>query len=139
MSPQDCFLEESPPSAKDFSSLRAAVGWANPELPIIESSINSSLYWVSIFHVDLLVACGRVIGDGFMYFYVQDVLVHPEYQKLGLGTKIMKSINGFVTSNCPSGSTVGLLAAKGKEDFYLRHGFTLRNGKDLGMGMCRFI
>ena len=70
---------------------------------------------------------------------IQDVIVHPEFQKLGLGSKIMQSINGFLSSNCHSGTTVGLLAAKGKEDFYLKHGFVLRNGKDLGLGMCRFI
>lgn len=139
MSPPEIFLEERPPMAEELSSLRAAVGWTNPELSIIESSINSSLFWVSIFQSDRLVACGRVIGDGSMYFYVQDVIVHPEFQKLGLGSKIMQSINGFLSSNCHSGSTVGLLAAKGKEDFYLKHGFALRNGKDLGLGMCRFI
>ncbi|RJF35315.1 GNAT family N-acetyltransferase [Pseudoalteromonas gelatinilytica] len=139
MSPSEVLLKESPPTAKDFAILRAAVGWTNPELPIIESSINSSLFWVSVFQSDRLVACGRVIGDGFMYFYVQDVIVHPEFQKLGLGSKIMQSINGFLSSNCHSGTTVGLLAAKGKEDFYLKHGFVLRNGKDLGLGMCRFI
>ena len=139
MSPSEVLLKESPPTAEDFASLRAAVGWTNPKLAIIESSINSSLFWVSIFQCDRLVACGRVIGDGFMYFYVQDVIVHPEFQKLGLGSKIMQSINGFLSSSCHSGSTVGLLAAKGKEDFYLKHGFVLRNGKELGLGMCRFI
>ena len=139
MSPSEIFSKESPPTAEDLSSLRTAVGWTSPELSIIESSINSSLFWVSIFQRDRLVACGRVIGDGFMYFYVQDVIVHPEFQNLGLGSKIMQSINDFLSSSCQSGSTVGLLAAKGKEDFYLKHGFVLRNGKDLGLGMCRFI
>ena len=88
MSPSEIFLKESPPTAEDLSSLRTAVGWTNPELLIIESSISSSLFWVSIFQSDRLVACGRVVGDGFMYFYVQDVIVHPEFQKLGLGSKI---------------------------------------------------
>lgn len=132
-------LKEAPPTAADFSSLRAAVGWVNPELSVIEKSINSSLFWVSIFQDNRLVACGRLIGDGFMYFYVQDVIVHPEFQKLGLGSQIMRTINRYIAANCPAGSTVGLLAAKEKEAFYLKHGFIPRQGKDLGLGMCRFI
>lgn len=127
------------PSASDFASLRALVGWANPALPIIQDSISSSLFWVSVYEQDKLIGCGRVIGDGAMYFYVQDVIVHPNYQHMGLASKIMESINQYIAANCPSGSTVGLFAAKGREAFYVKHGFELRNGQDLGLGMCKFI
>lgn len=139
MSASQIVLKEEPPSAIDFSLLRSSVGWTSPEMPIVQQSIDSSLFWVSIFLSNRLIACGRLVGDGAMYFYVQDVIVHPEFQNLGLGAQIMNSINGFITENCPSGSTVGLLAAKGKEAFYLKYGFTSRNGEDLGLGMCKFI
>ena len=128
-----------PPSASDFASLRARVGWTNPALAIIQSSIGSSLFWVTVYVQNKLIGCGRVIGDGAMYFYVQDVIVHPDYQHMGLASKIMESINQYIAANCPSGSTVGLFAAKGKEAFYLKHGFELRDGHELGLGMCKFI
>ena len=31
-----------------------------------------------------LIAAGRVIGDGGVYFYVQDVIVVPEHQRRSL-------------------------------------------------------
>jgi len=132
-------LKEEPPNASDFALIRRSVGWENPELPIIKNSINSSLFWVSAYLGNRMVGCGRLIGDGSMYFYVQDVIVHPEHQNLGLGSQIMQSINQYIAVNCPSGSTVGLLAAKGKEAFYRKYGFKPRNGQELGLGMCRFI
>ena len=139
MTPPNIVLKEQPPTAKALCELRASVGWTNPDLPIVQQSITSSLFWASMFQDNQLVACGRIIGDRAMYFYIQDVIVHPQFQRLGLGTQIMQSINRFITESCPAGSTVGLLAAKGKESFYLKHGFSVRDGDDLGLGMCRFI
>lgn len=139
MSTSQFTLKEESPSASDFALIRNSVGWENPELPIIQSSIDASLFWVSLYLANHLIGCGRVNGDGAMYFYVQDVIVHPEHQKLGLGSHIMQSINQYLASNCPAGSTVGLFSAHGKEKFYEKFGFVSRNGQKLGLGMCRFI
>ncbi|WP_227993435.1 GNAT family N-acetyltransferase [Shewanella sp. YLB-07] len=69
-----------------------------------QKSLNHSLFHVGICDGNQLVAMGRVVGDGAMSFYVQDVVVHPAYQ----------------------GSTAALLAAKGKEAFYERFGYIQR-------------
>lgn len=132
------FVKE-PPTASAFAAIRESVGWINPALDILQSSINSSLFWISAYSNDKLIATGRVIGDGVMYFYVQDIIVHPEHQNLGLGSQIMQSINTFLAVSCSPGSTVGLLAAQGKEGFYEKFGFVPRDGQQLGLGMCRFI
>jgi len=80
-----------------------------------------------------------VIGDGAMYFYIQDVIIHPEHQNKGLGSKIMNTLIAHLESCCAPGATIGLLAAHGKESFYLKFGFKPRDGQSLGLGMCRFI
>jgi GNAT superfamily N-acetyltransferase len=139
MSASQIILKEDPPKVVDFASLRSIVGWENPELSIIQASIDSSLFWVSLYLENQLIGCGRVIGDDAMYFYVQDIIVNPEHQKRGLGFQIMQSINRYLTLHCPVGSTVGLLSAYGKEKFYEKFGFTSRDGQTLGLGMCKFI
>ncbi|AXR08414.1 GNAT family N-acetyltransferase [Salinimonas sediminis] len=132
-------LKEVPPDVVTFASIRNTVGWSNPELDVLQNSIDSSLFWVSAYDKSELVGCGRVIGDGAMYFYIQDVLVHPLYQNRGLGSQIMHSINQYITLNGPIGATVGLLAAHGKEAFYQQYGFAPRDGQQLGLGMCKFV
>lgn len=125
--------------ALEFAALRSLVGWKNPELGVLQASMESTLFWVSAYSENELIGIGRVIGDAAMYFYIQDVIVHPDYQKVGLGSQIMESINNYLTENCSAGSTVGLLAAQGKENFYEKFEFISRDGKILGLGMCRFI
>ncbi|TDF41534.1 N-acetyltransferase [Alteromonadaceae bacterium M269] len=132
-------LKQRPPSASDLAELRALIGWRNPELELIEQSIEQSLFWVTAYQGNHLVAAGRVIGDSSMYFYVQDVIVHPKHQGLGLGQRIMESIEAFLSSTCQSGATVGLLSVKGKEGFYERFGYSVREGESLGFGMCKFL
>ncbi len=135
----DITLTTRPPDAKAFAALRETAGWNNPAMAVIQKSIGNSLFWVCLYSEETLIGCGRLIGDGAMYFYLQDVIVHPAFQELGLGARIMESINGYIAEHCPAGSTAGLLAAKGKEGFYAKYGFTERDGEPLGHGMCRFI
>lgn len=135
----DITLITRPPEAKAFAALRETAGWNNPAMAVIQKSIDYSLFWVCLYSEETLIGCGRLIGDGAMYFYLQDVIVHPDFQELGLGARIMELINGYIAEHCPAGSTAGLLAAKGKEGVYAKYGFTERNGEPLGHGMCRFI
>lgn len=135
----DITLTTRPPEAKAFADLRETAGWNNPAMEVIQKSIDNSLFWVCLYSEETLIGCGRLIGDGAMYFYLQDVILHPDFQELGLGARIMESINGYIAEHCPAGSTAGLLAAKGKEGFYTKYGFIERNGEPLGHGMSRFI
>ena len=83
---------------------------------------------------------GSVMGGydghrGNVYYFG----VHPEHQNKGLGSKIMNTLITHLESCCAPGATIGLLAAHGKESFYLKFGFEPRDGESLGLGMCRFI
>lgn len=82
----------------------------------------------------------RFIGDG-MYYIVVDVIVRPEYQHIGIGSKIMDMLIGYVDVNTPVGgrSSVQLIAEKGKEDFYIKIGFKLIPHEYCGSGMRRII
>lgn len=132
-------LEEKAPLLNDFIELRSLIGWTCPSDEIMRRSIEKSLYCVTIYSKQRLIAMGRVVGDGEMYFYIQDVLVNPEYQGKGHGSAIMGSIDHYLSKKCNSGSTIGLLAAKGKEGFYRQFGYSERDGRLMGLGMCKFI
>ena len=48
------------------------------------------------------IGMGRVVGDGAMYSYVQDVVVAPEYQRRGIGTEMLR----VLIDRIPDGSFV---------------------------------
>ncbi len=127
------------PSAEEFAGLRKDIGWGETDLLMAQASLDNSLFHVTIRDTDALAGMGRVVGDGVMYFYIQDVVVAPEFQGQGLGHALMEAIEAYLISAVRTGSTVGLFAAKGKEGFYARYGYLARSGDPLGKGMCRFV
>jgi len=76
---------------------------------------------------------GRVIGDGGIYYYIQDVFVHPNHQNKGNGKKIMDAIMNYFSAAIAPGTFIGLMAAKGAAGFYKKYGFECRDSDRPGM------
>jgi ribosomal protein S18 acetylase RimI-like enzyme len=127
------------PTAEEFIELRRLIGWADTDLHMAKRSLANSLFHVVVKGQGKLIGMGRVVGDGVMYFYIQDVVVAPDYQNQGIGQLLMDRIEAYLSATAVKGSTIGLLAAKGKEGFYSRYGYKLRPNEGLGHGMCKFI
>jgi len=127
------------PLIEEFVKLRLNVGWGEIDKDLVETSLANSLFHIVIRNQTELVAMGRVVGDGAMYFYIQDIIVDPHYQNLGLGSIIMNNIEDYLAQMVKTGATIGLLSAKGKENFYSRYGYITRPNDSLGHGMCRFV
>ena len=132
-------LKLARPTVAEFLNLREAVGWQGTAVSEAETSLANSLFHVVIYDDCLLVAMGRVIGDGAMYYYIQDVVVDPAYQGFGLGAVLMTQIENYLSIAAKKGATTGLLAAQGKEAFYGRYGYLTRPNTTLGHGMCKFV
>ncbi|QQM63540.1 GNAT family N-acetyltransferase [Pseudoalteromonas sp. LC2018020214] len=132
-------VELKAPTLDEFTNLRAQAKWQNPDDKTLKASIENSLFWVAVYDTDKLIGTGRIIGDGAMYFYIQDVIVAPSYQKQGIGHLVMTYIENYLNNTCSNGATIGLLSAHGKESFYRQYGYVKRDGDVLGLGMCKFI
>jgi len=137
--PEQYSLKLANPSTKDFLLLRAKVGWGDLDADLAEKSLNNSLFHVTIYYDQQLIGMARVVGDGAMYFYIQDVVVDPDYHKQGIGTALMDTIEGYLRYTTNKGSTIALLAAQAKESFYARYGYIQRPNNALGHGMCKFV
>ena len=73
-----------------------------------------------------MVGMGRLVGDGAMYWYLQDIIVQPEYQGQGIGRMIVNRLLEYIKENAMPGTKIeiGLTAVKGKEPFYEKFGFS---------------
>ncbi len=127
------------PSIEEFLNLRNKIGWGELGFNLAKTSLNNSLFHVIIRDKYQLIGMGRIVGDGAMYFYIQDVIVDPSYQNSGVGSALMEQIERYLSVTAKKGSTIGLLAAKGKEAFYTRYSYIMRPSNSLGNGMCRFV
>jgi len=131
-------IKEETPSPFDYNCLRKSVGWGEYDEATIRAGLESTLYCVCAFDSARIIGMGRVIGDGALCFYIQDIIVIPEYQRNAIGKMIMGNVMRFVASKAATNTVVGLMSAQGKERFYEGFGFTRRPAEALGSGMTLF-
>lgn len=123
------------PTVEEYIKLRNSVGWGIAERESIQKGLSNSLYAVCIEFGGNVIGMGRVIGDGALAYYIQDIIVLPAFQKQGVGRLIMDDIIRHLKKNCTPNSIVGLMAAKGVTAFYEKYGFIARPDEKHGPGM----
>ena len=99
-------------------------------------AIPRSLHGVVVEEDGEAIGMGRVVGDGCIFFYIQDVAVLPERQGQGIGQMILTALVEWVEANAPEKSFLGLLAVKDTEPFYERCGFDVN---EFAVGMYRVV
>lgn len=132
-------FEERPPSPEDFVRLRAECGWGVIGLETARKALGGSIFDLTCFDGTELIGFGRVVGDGALYFYLQDVIVRPSYRGRSIGRQIVSRLTEAALARAEIGATIGLMSAKGKEELYRRSGFQERPTENLGAGMTRFV
>lgn len=122
-------IEQRIPTVLEYEKICSAVGWKEyMNFDVVEESLRNSLFGVVVRDHEEIVGMGRVVGDGQIYFYIQDIAVAPKHQGNGVGKLIMETIKGYLEEAAPDKSFVGLFASKGKENFYEQYGFHNHDG-----------
>ena len=125
------YLKENELTAKDFIRLKVATGFRDRPIEQVEKALENNLCDVIAVCNDEVIGMGRLVGDGVMYWYLQEIIVLPEFQGKGIGTRIVDRLLEYIKDNTTPGTfvSIGLTAATGKDTFYEKFGFS----KSLGM------
>ena len=85
-------VDEQVPTQDEVLPLYEAVGWTaytrDPEA-LVRALAGSSLVLTARDDDGTLVGLLRVVSDGATIAYVQDVLVHPDHQRTGIGGRLL--------------------------------------------------
>lgn len=113
--------------AEDFVRLRIETGFAQIPVEHARRALQNGLLNVSAIYHDELVGMGRLVGDGAMYWYLQEIIILPNFQRKGIGTMIVEHLVDYAKENSITGkfTTIGGVSAKGKERFYEKMGFEI--------------
>ncbi len=130
---KDYRIEFKNPTPIEYDSIRSTTSWVKLDLETIEKGLENSLFSVCLYDKDKLIGLGRIVGDGAIYFYIQDIIVIPEYQGKGLGKVIMNELMRYLDDNAKHNSFIALMAAEGVEKFYHKFGFKTRPSSKPGM------
>lgn len=132
-------IEKRVPRVDEFNHLRSAAGWPLLEESLTQEGLRNSLFGVCILNGKTICAMGRIVGDDGIYFHISDVIVHPDFQRLGYGEMVMNELMAYVTSKGGKHTNVGLMCSIGREPFYERFGFQRRPSPKFGAGMIKIL
>ena len=130
-------LLERPPTVAEYQTLRRSTGWTMQPDETVQLGLDKALYSVCALASGRVVGCARVVGDGALYFYIQDLIVLREHQGRGIGRMMMDRVMAWLDKNAGPDAFIGLMAARSYSPFYDRYGFEPRPGNAPGMYLVR--
>ena len=79
---------------EEITNLYQSVGWTKylERISVLEDAYANSLCVIGAYDNEKLVGIIRAVGDGQTIVFVQDIIVLPEYQRKGIGTKLLKAV-----------------------------------------------
>lgn len=78
---------------EDILALYEANGWSAAEKPVkLYNGLLNSHALFTAWDVDKLVGLGNAISDGYLVVYYPHFLVHPEYQGMGIGNRLVEKM-----------------------------------------------
>lgn len=128
------FFRETLPDIKDYWDLFQTTGWNqkyNFSIQDLFNAVQNSWYSISIYDSVRLIGFGRVIADGVHHALIVDLIIHPDYQSKGFGSKLLDRL----VSKCRENKIrdIQLFAASDKFTFYEKFGFEKRQDNAPGM------
>jgi ribosomal protein S18 acetylase RimI-like enzyme len=80
-------------SFEQLVDLYNSVGWlaytTGEQKPKLQDAIRNSTYVVTAWSDEMLVGLARCISDDVAICYLQDILIRPDHQRLGIGRKLI--------------------------------------------------
>lgn len=113
-------------TAEQFIELWESVWGGAPTFEQTDLAMKNTLFRVSVFDGDRIVAMARMVGDLGLEYYIKDVVVRPEYQGKGIGRLLIGELMAFIDRSSVKGTTVfvELAAMPDKAKFYEKLGFS---------------
>lgn len=120
-------------TAEEFLLLWESVWGDGPTLEQTRLAMEHTLFRVSVYDGEKVVAMARVNGDMGLDYYIKDVVVRPEYQGGGIGRMLIGELLNYINDNGIPGTEifVELCAMPDKIPFYEKFGFSANEAQRL--------
>jgi len=125
--PQAIRIVARTPSAKEYLNLVSAVGWRKyTNDAMVEKVLSAPVFAVvaeDSVHNEV-VGCALLLSDHVSFYYVKDVMIHPDWQNKRVGSALMKELTCWLDSNVHDNAFIGLFTPENLAPFYQQFGFT---------------
>jgi GNAT superfamily N-acetyltransferase len=113
------------PTIEEFETLVKAVGWKAQAKERTTTLLKAPVYAAVAedSETNKTVGCVLLLGDGTSFYYVKDMIVHPDYQAKHVGSALMQKLNEWLEHNAADDALVGLYTGENLAPFYRQFGF----------------
>lgn len=114
------------PREKEYLDLISAVGWdEHTNASKVTQILAAPAYAVVAEEQETrkVISCALLLSDQASFYYVKDVMVHPNWQGKGVGSMLMREINRWLNENAASNAFVGLFTGENLSTFYKQFDF----------------
>ena len=126
-------IVEQTPTVQQYQEIIKAVGFRGHDPAAVETALKNSIFAACAIDNDEVVGLGRIVGDGAISFLLTNVIVHPSYQRQGIGSRIVEKLCGLMDSLPYKNVVLEAVPLPGLESFYERCGFKSSRGAPPGM------
>ena len=118
------------PTPEEYLELVGAVGWARGDqadgdpTDRAARALAGARFGVVALDGGHAVGSAMVLGDGVTFAYLKDIMVRPEWQARGLGTRIVEALLAALRRSEHDGMLVTLFTGQHLADFYEHFGFS---------------
>lgn len=131
--PPGYHLSLETPRIADYLHLREATGLTPRSADSARKGLPNTVFAAVIRHTHGVVAMGRVIGDGGLFYQLVDIAVLPQHQGQGLGKAIVAALMDALSQNLAGEAYVSLIADGDARHLYSQFGFEPVTPKSIGM------
>lgn len=126
---------------EEYNEIRVLVGYRALTPGQAERGLAHTTFLEAARDNGKLIGMGRILYDYGSTAYIADIFVHPDYQRKGIGSQIVKRLMSRTLDAAEAGERIFFIlgAAKGKEPFYEQLGFLRRPNEMSGCGMSVYI
>jgi ribosomal protein S18 acetylase RimI-like enzyme len=111
------------PTVDEHARLFERVGWPWYGEEATRLALEGSSFGAVATSGEVVVGMARVVGDGSVFFYLQDLAVDPDVQRLGVGSSLVRALVRTAELRSAGPTFVGVFATPMAVDLYERHGF----------------
>jgi ribosomal protein S18 acetylase RimI-like enzyme len=124
--PDTIRIIERTPDSREYLKLVTAVGWSRyGDDAMVEKILTAPIF--ALVAEDSVsnevVGCALLLSDNARFFYVKDVIVHPAWQRMRVGSAMMQKLTHWLNSNAPQNAFIVLITPENLAVFYQQFGF----------------
>ena len=92
------YVENGIVAVEDIANLRSLVGW-NRMKEEYENPLMDSYYHIAVYSDNCLIGYIDSVSNKVTDAYIQDLMVHPDYQHMGIATNLMNRMIKYLKDN----------------------------------------